>query len=337
MKALLVGDPHATADDLQDVGRLADLVLETAIAENVSVVVFLGDMHHNFALTNVKVTSFWRETFKALKSRSLATVALVGNHDMPGDGSGYPHALLSYEDLAVVVDKPWSLLHVGFLPYMANPNLFLEAVQGLTDQGARFIICHQEFNGAEYDNGYYAPNGVDPQAMPVPVISGHIHTPQILGVGGSPVSWKVWYPGAPRWRTLSDASVEERFLEVVDLKATGELEVKGVPTSPHLKKIWRLTSTPEADTGMVDGIKLFDEVRLHIEGPASYIKDTQARWRDFPAKVRISTTVTGERTVRVRESDGIEVAFKKYVEAFQSKYGTAVSHLKELARLRLWH
>jgi DNA repair exonuclease SbcCD nuclease subunit len=321
MKTLYVGDPHATNEELFDCTKLLELVERTAFAQDVHSIVFLGDLHNNFGVTSVKVTAFWRFWLKRLAER-FHVIALVGNHDMLGDGLPQPHALLAYDDLVSVIDTPTKLEDTLYIPYMAEPNLFLEAVAAYPL--AKRIVCHQEFNGAQYDNGFFAPNGVDPGLMQVPVLSGHIHTPQRLG--------NVWYPGAPRWRTLSDAAVSQRFLYILDDDFT---ELFKIPTSPHVKVIHDIHITPET-AHIVHLYDRKDEYRIRVEGPAAFVKEQLDGLAEYEAKnKRISTNITDSRVVRVKESDGIDVAFQKYLNVFKPKNGTQPEALSQLAASRL--
>lgn len=322
MKTLLVGDPHVTVDELEDCNSLLILVVKTAKEQFCDRIVFLGDLHNNFAVTNVRVTAFWRQWFKKLAT-DFEVFALVGNHDMLGNGQRSPHALVPYEDIVTVISEPVYYLNdkTLYLPYIADPNLFLTYVGDHPD--AERIICHQEFNGAAYDNGFFSPHGVDPNLMQVPVISGHIHTPQSLG--------NVWYPGAPRWRTLSDAATKERYLHTIsDTGATS-----AHPTSPHVKRIWEITITPET-AHIHPTFLLKDEYRIHVEGPADFVKERLAKLAEYqePNK-RVSSTITDSRVIHVKESDGIETAFQKYLETFMPKNATPAAKLIELAANRL--
>jgi DNA repair exonuclease SbcCD nuclease subunit len=322
VKTLLVGDPHVTVDELGDCAVLLGLVSKTAEEQNCDEVLFLGDLHNNFAVTNVRVTAFWRTALKHLASRFRVT-ALVGNHDMLGNGMRTPHALVPYEDIITVISEPIYFMNdkTIYLPYIADPNLFLTYVADHPQ--AERIICHQEFNGAVYDNGFYSPHGIDPNLMQVPVISGHIHTPQTLG--------NVWYPGAPRWRTLSDAGTKERFLHTVS--STGATSAH--PTSQWVKRICEINITPET-AHIVHLFANKDEYRIHVEGPADFVKEQLAKLAEYEeANKRVSSTITDSRVVRVKESDGIETAFHKYAEAFKPKNATPADKLIELAANRL--
>lgn len=322
MKDLVVGDIHATPDELKDCGILMELVERVAGDENVNRIVFLGDLHHTFAVTNVKVVAFYREWFKRLaKNLNCSLEALVGNHDMPGNGTQHPHALIAYEDLIRVHDKPhWTLDDTLFVPYYADPNLFHDAVNRNLGN-SKLIYCHQEFNGAKYDNGFYAPHGADPM-MPVPTISGHIHTPQSVG--------KVYYPGAPRWRTLSDANVERGLTIVQD-----GIVLRGIPTGEFVKRIWAIRSIEGEVGGPVPGFNSKDEFRVYIEGSPEYVKENSTLFRYNWPGCRLTTNIKN-KTIRVRESDGIETAFKKFASSYKAKNATPPERLLNKAQTLIY-
>jgi DNA repair exonuclease SbcCD nuclease subunit len=325
MKTLYVGDPHCTVEEIPDCTALMGLVWQEAMAEGVDQVIILGDLHNNFAVTNVHVTDFWRTQLKKLAAL-CPVIALVGNHDMLGNGQSRPHALVAYDDIVTVIDTPTKLEDTLYIPYLPEPNLFHRAVAGFPL--AKRIVCHQEFNGAQYDNGFFAPNGVDPGLMQVPVLSGHIHTPQRVGRGEG----SVWYPGAPRWRTLSDASVSERFLYILDDDFTVLSEIA---TSPHVKVIHDINIKPDT-AHIVHMYARKDEYRIRVEGTAAFVKAQLAKLAEYEqGNKKISTNITDSRVVRVRESDGIDVAFQKYVTAFKPKNGTQPEALTQMAANRL--
>ncbi len=330
MRDLVIGDPHVTVEDMADAHKLMDLVEKTVVDYDIQNAIFLGDLHNNFAVTNVRVTGFWRERLKRLKARKedLSVILIKGNHDMLGDGSSYPHALIAYEDLAWIADKPLQSHGTLYLPYYADPNLFLEEVAKYPD--TKLIFCHQEFNGAMYDNGFYAPNGVDPKKLTAKVISGHIHTPQTLGDN-------VWYPGAPRWRHYNDANID-RSIVIIDRTLDGSYSVTHrISTDSHCRKIWARTIEPSNALDPLPPINDKDEYRFRIHGDAHFVKDflRNIDLRGYK-NVHTSTIITEEYIPRVRESDGIEVAFMKYVNAFKGKNGTNTEQLKDIAIKRLY-
>jgi DNA repair exonuclease SbcCD nuclease subunit len=307
---LVVSDIHATADELGDVDKLMAFVLATANVRDPDRVIFLGDLHHTFAVTNVKVMGFYRKWFKIFKEEGHDVFALVGNHDMPGTGAQTPHALLAYEDLITVVDKPLVQDGTIFLPYYAESVDFHQAIEQAWRTSTKLIYCHQEFNGVQYDNGFFAPHGADPTMVPVQTISGHIHTPQTLG--------KVWYPGAPRWRTISDANIR-RHIHLVN---TAQFDLTlSIPTGDVCKCIWSVRFIEGEVTPNQPIYNHKDEFRVHIEGSSDYVHGLRAdTLRAWPT-ARIATVIKDKR-IRVRESDGIDVAFNKYVKAFKAKNAT---------------
>jgi hypothetical protein len=100
----------------------------------------------------------------------------------------------------MVVDEPRVVLPgILFVPYVHDPAEFVQICQQYPE--AKTVVCHQTFAGSYFENGFLTPDGVEPNLLPQEqVISGHVHSPQRIG--------KVWYPGAPRWRTVSDANTE---------------------------------------------------------------------------------------------------------------------------------
>jgi DNA repair exonuclease SbcCD nuclease subunit len=322
MSELVIGDVHATPDELDDVGRLLKLVENVSIDVKAERIIFLGDLHHTFAVTNVKVMGFYRDWFKQL-NRTAPVYALVGNHDMPGTGAQYPNALLAYEDLITPIDQPFTYKKTLLLPYFADHARFFEAInkQFANHPDIKRIYCHQEFDGAQYDNGFFAPHGADPSKMPVWTISGHIHTPQTLG--------KVWYPGAPRWRTVSDANIE-RAIFLIDDDDT----IREVDTGTVCKRIWhhRFIEGEREEVDFLPDAK--DSYRFYIEGTPSFVAQMADKMRRFFPNPRISTVIKDKR-IRVRESDGIDVAFKKYATNFKAKNATPPAVLMEKASLLL--
>jgi hypothetical protein len=335
MRELIVGDLHAVMDELDDVAALFEGIYDVVQHKSIDRVVFLGDMHHNFAITNVGVTGFYKDKLSGLQRllppredhEKPNIIMLVGNHDMPGNGHQTPHALLSYVWDGWVIDGPTYVddEKTLFLPYYASAEEFHKAVDLFPD--AEFIYCHQEFNGAKYDNGFFAPHGADASKMEVPTISGHIHTPQTLG--------KVTYIGAPRWRTLSDANID-RHMWILD-RSKPEKEM--VDTSKWCRRIWSATLTEENSKfglGLLRGDLCKDLYRIQIEGSAAFVKEHEAEIRKVYKRVRISAIISTGKVAHVRESDGIDVAFKKFVGSFAGKKGTTPDKLITLALERVY-
>jgi DNA repair exonuclease SbcCD nuclease subunit len=326
MKILLVGDVHSNPDELQDCETLLDLVEVTAFMEQVDAVVFMGDLYNTHDIVNVRCIEFWNRRFRSLKSKVKEVFALVGNHDQVTPTKAFPHSLVAHQDLIKVVDKPGIFLGtkldgVAMIPYTHSPQEFVAAAN---DVGGKILLCHQTFQGATYENGFYAKDAVETKDIPHPVVfSGHIHSPQKIS--------QVQYIGAPRWRTRSDANLD-RHLWIVNT-STGKVESK-VPTD-GCRRIHVFTDTPEAPL-MVVGYKSGDRLLVDVYGKdaktvrdrESYIKTAYpgAITRGFPDKAKVSA---------VSESEGISVAFKKFSESYNPPLGTSRQTLYQMLESRL--
>lgn len=201
MKILRVGDPHITVRNLEEAEKLIDFIFIQANTHNVDRIEFLGDLMHTHAVIRVEVLDFWK---KALDKLAYYEVnILVGNHDQPGskEKEQEMNALNVLKSAAVsVINKPTIDEGIAYIPYMSDHAAFLKAAQDLYDQGAtKLLVAHQTFTGATYENGFYAEDGIDPILVPQEtIISGHIHKQQQIG--------KCFYPGTPKWDTMSDAN-----------------------------------------------------------------------------------------------------------------------------------
>ncbi len=319
MKHLLVGDVHAVPEELVDCSRLIDGIRRLLHKQDVDSVVFLGDQYNTHSVMRVEVMAFWKDTFAAL-AKSKPVVALVGNHDRAANG--FSHAMLAHEDSGVwVVDKPSRLLDdVLFVPWMKNADEFVAVCNQYPK--TKYLVCHQTFDGAKYENGFYAPDGVSPDAIPQEVVfSGHIHTPQSFG--------KVRYIGAPRWRTLSDANID-RFVTLVDYD-TGT--TTNFSTADWCKVIMRLDDSP-GHPAMRFAPNSNVDVRIDVRGPAAYLETRVPELEATGAKVRAFRTDLAT-TPRVRESDGVRAAFARFLTSWKAPRGTDLATLEAMATARL--
>lgn len=339
MKVLVVGDVHAVPDELQDCTQLLSLVRQVCREYNINEVWWSGDQFNTHSVLRMEVVYWWKVSFKALRSEGIRSVCLVGNHDQssPGSEQNAMRACFENEPGVMVVDKP--MVHRGVLmvPYMHSEEEFLKAVNAsslvddvrnrdsLQEVKERVLFCHQTFNGCKYENGFLASDGFDLSKVPQgTVISGHIHTGQSFD--------KLWYVGAPRWRTLSDANVD-RAVWMLEFSEKGEL-LKKTPfdTSAFCRPIRYVEDTPDSPIeGKLDANSSW---RIDVKGPESWCESRKNLWLEAGARVRTFP----EKVVRqgtVRESEGIEVAFKGYLQSFSPKYGTPVERLAELAKERL--
>lgn len=317
-RILFVGDVHATPEELEDCGRLMDLVGRVAGREHAQEIVLLGDSYHTFNVVRVEVMAFWREVF-AMKSHHMK--ALVGNHDFAGEGLAI-HSMMAHQEQIQVIFKPHLDEKRGilYLPYYSSHEAFLDACT----IGGNTLVCHQTFSGSRYENGMYAPDGIDPELVPQKtIISGHIHAPQSFG--------KVTYIGAPRWRTLSDANTE-RAIWLYTFDDDGNVvDRKAFDTGDTCRQIRYVVDTPEEPfSGEIDRRH---DWRVDVRGPADYVEARKVALQAAGARVR--TFKTERSAPKLRESEGIGAAFRTYLSGYVPKYGTAADMLGAMARERL--
>jgi predicted phosphodiesterase len=324
MRLLYVGDVHATPSELDECGRLMELVLHWAKAEKVDAVVLLGDQYHTHSVVHLPVMAFWDRWFRVLAAEDIDVIALVGNHDRSGVRDSPEHALMLHEAPNVtVVEDLYVRGGVLFLPYMASKDAFVALAQDHAESTSA-LVCHQTFNGAVFENGFEIPDGVDPNLVPQrSIISGHIHKPQRVG--------KVWYPGAPRWRSVSDANTE-RALWVVEHADDGTVtDTVPFTTAGACTPIVLLEDRPESPAQAPRG-----PCRLVVDvyGPPDWVEARKKVWAGKDG-VRVRLFPDAVKGPRVKESDGVPVALRKYLTEVQPKHGTAPQELARMAEERI--
>lgn len=323
---MYVGDPHIRPDSLEEGKRLVELIASEAAANGVEHVVFLGDQFHTHSVIHLSVLGFWRDAFAAI-AKVTSVWALVGNHDMSGRVGDYNHALMLYSrDVVTVVDEPydapWGAL---MIPYVGDAKAFDSVVNDNFKPEQKVLVCHQTFDGSQYENGFYAKDGLDQNLVPQEiVISGHIHTPQQIG--------KVWYPGSPRWQTVSDANTE-RAIWIVEHAADGTIVTKaGVDVSKVCRPIYAFVDREEEPltdmTSPVNAMVLVDVYGSHeyVRARAEELQRRGARVREFPAM---------QRKLKVRESEGLAPSFRRFASEHEPKRGTTKERILELATQRI--
>ncbi len=320
-KWLLIGDPHAVVDELDDMKALIKGIKATIAAEKPDNVLFMGDQFHNHAIIHVEVMAFWREAFKSITGMGADVYALVGNHDMPGDASSRANAMMACEGTGVrVVD---SLLRVDgclLIPYRHSHQDFINDLASAPNE--KTVFCHQTFDGSKYENGFFASDGINLAGFEDrQFISGHIHTPQRFA--------NVMYIGAPRWRSLSDVGVERALflIEVVDGKVmTGG---KTFDTSQWCQKLLRVEDRQEAPLDLQLNPRWKYIVDIH--GDEAFIKARKPVW----AGCRVRTFKTQAASKQVSESMGIHKAIQAFMDTYVPKYGTNVDVLRTMVNQRL--
>lgn len=330
---LIVGDVHATLEELADCQALIDGLYRTCEEHRPDRVLFLGDQLNNHSVCRVEVLDFWYRAFAGFELRKIPVDAVVGNHDLGGDGRATSMLAFRHQPGVNVIDIPgrdrrslrdptawWGDTYI--LPYIKDRAEFVAAAAREPDQ---VLVCHGTFVGATYENGYPAEDGVAAEDVPQhDVISGHFHTPQQVG--------KVWYPGAPRWRSKSDANVD-RAVWLVRIRGGRIVDRQPVDTAAWCRKrfYWQDIEGQAALRPVIDPRHDYE---VDVHGSREYVAQAVAAWTARGARargVRTDLAVVPE----VRESEGVAVAFRRFLDGWRAPAGTAPEVLLEMARARL--
>lgn len=258
-KILVVGDPHLKISAIKDaeifVNKLANVVQNNKFDE----VVILGDLFDTFAVIRSEIMSIWSNFLKEAAQHSKI-ILIVGNHDMAGE-SGGSHALEPFKNFinVQVIDKPFFDGIAYYLPFYRDNNKFIEECKVIPSNSVLF--CHQSFNGAQFENGFYDPTGVQPEAVLhlAGVISGHIHKNQKLN--------NIWYPGTPYQMSFSDAQ-EIKYIYELELTSSGYNVAKQIDINTSYFFVLEADSVQE----LTDMVKQVDGLSLDFANSSFKVK-----------------------------------------------------------------
>jgi DNA repair exonuclease SbcCD nuclease subunit len=296
---------------------------EICLGNKVDRIVFLGDQHHHHGVMHVKVVKFWTDAIQRL-SKLAEVVLMVGNHDLANSGDHEEHSLISYSRIpnCRIVDNPTVLDGILMVPYQHDPEAFVKICQAHDE---RVVVCHQTFDGSQYENGFYAQDGIDPEDVKqLYIISGHIHSPQEFG--------KVWYPGSPRWQNRNDANIS-RAVWILDLDAP-KLQRHGFSTDAVCSRILHIEDTEQAPVRYED-VRPLDRRTIAVKGTSQYVEKRFLELKEMFPQAKIQMFADRKVMPQVRESEGIDQAFAKYLDAYQPKAGVDKQQLMRLVESRL--
>lgn len=274
-KVLRCGDPHIQISNLKDSENLINFIIETALEKEVYCIEFLGDLFHTHAVKRVEVEDFWINAFRKIDEHKIQCRVLVGNHDMIGSKekeqqmnalNAFIPSIYDPLKLRTIINKPLNIENIAYIPYHSDHEQFLKAAHDLYEQGAtELLVAHQTFTGAQYENGFFSEEGIDPGLIPQrQIISGHIHKSQQVG--------NCFYPGTPKWDTMSDANqpkgiwvfthddngmyIDKEFISTEDIVTPiTSIEIKEGDEIPKLNLNARNYITLEGKTAWINKIK----------------------------------------------------------------------------------
>lgn len=322
-KVLRVGDPHVQVSNIKDSQKLMDFIIQTAIERKVYHVEFLGDLFHTHAVKRIEVEHFWMDTFNKLDEHDIYCVVLVGNHDQPGskEKEQQMNALNIFKpgphDLSErrIISEPFANNKTAYIPYHSDHEAFIKAAHDLYNQGATgLLVAHQTFTGAQYENGFFSEEGIDPALVPqAQIISGHIHKSQQVG--------KCFYPGTPKWDTMSDAN-QEKGIWIFTHDETGMYVDKEFISTEHI--VTPIVSYEIKEGDEIPELNPNARNYVVLEGQSAWINKVKKKLKDL-AHIKVKPT---DRVTRPNRENS--ATLEKYLETeFQPVSGVTKEELKE--------
>jgi DNA repair exonuclease SbcCD nuclease subunit len=204
-RILVVGDPHLKISTLETARKFLVWFADVIKTEKPDSTIVMGDLFDTHSVVRVEILWLWAEFMKAHANQRVT--CLVGNHDQAAPGSK-EHSLVALSAWARIIDEPTEFNGMAFIPYVHTKEAFAEALSKLKSKND-YLFCHQTFQGAQYENGFYDPNGFPLELVKdfKQVISGHVHKLQKLG--------NVFYVGSPYWANFADSG-EQKGLWIFD-------------------------------------------------------------------------------------------------------------------------
>lgn len=305
IELILVGDVHATPQELPECERLLPLWRQARADRPAATFAFLGDQTDKNDSLSVRVMEFWRRVAEML----APVVFVVGNHDQVFAGST-ESAMSACRDVAKVIDTSRRIGPVLFAAYSRDKDQFLARCDDL----GGMLVCHQDLAGAAYDNGRRSLSSLVAPSSFAQVVSGHLHVPQEFG--------RVWYPGAPRWRGLRDASVFERAIWWVEVAEDGSI-ARRVPYS--VEGVANRVVVVRESEGQEPVVGVDGRYVVEVTGSPEYVQrrrrelaETGARFRGLPV---------AREAPKVRESDGLISSIRQHLESFRAPRGTPTAEI----------
>lgn len=291
---LYVGDPHFKHTQKDEMERLMSFVQEVANLYKIDQIVILGDLNDTHGILRTDNQVFWDDwLFKLSENHKL--VVLIGNHDKKNQGDDY-----NLENSLSVYDKTYPNMNLvqvpminglyGYMPYFHNKENFVIEANKLAAQGAKVLVCHAEFEGGAYDNGFFIPDGIRQEDLNFNlIISGHIHSRATIG--------KIRYPGTARWMTASDANKEKGLWLVTHDDATGAILNEEFLDTSHVCTPIYAYQFKEGDKEPI--IPEGSRASVELTGSSEWVSKEKAR---FKGKASISVKITDKEKPKNRKT-----------------------------------
>lgn len=311
MKLLISGDPHLKISTIETARRYITWFNETIESEKPDRILIMGDLFDTHSIVRVEIMDIWVNFAWKHRDRLMT---LVGNHDQVSPGSDLNALVCLQGIIKWILDSSEAHGNLFFVPYVHTVDDFKNSMEPINEwrakvDGDAFLFCHQTFQGAVYENGFYDPNGFPLELVKdfKLVISGHVHKAQRLG--------NVLYVGSPYHAGFADSG-EKKALWLFNTD-TGKMEKAILNPLPkyHVLKL----SDAEAMFRSFDSASVEDHFRVIFSGGRAAIQGIEAspEFKDLKKKFKFNFvpefTDTVHRESRISEDTSMEGMLEDYV------------------------
>lgn len=215
MKVLCIGDLHVQKKNMLIFKKFEFKLLDYIRYNNgyIDAIVLLGDFLHTMDIVHSQCMNMVLGFFKSLKQFNKPVYVIVGNHDYIG-----PNEILSKnhwmsnicftDDCCIhIIDTITQVHDLLFMPYVP-PGRFNGLLESVNLNEVKYIFCHQEFKGAQFEFSTIKSEKGDTWSEYNPIIiSGHIHKKQWL-------QKNIYYTGTPYQTRFNED--EDKTIALVD-------------------------------------------------------------------------------------------------------------------------
>jgi len=322
-KILLVGDLHSKNSNLEETKKIFEFINIQCLKYNIKSVFLLGDLFDTHGIVHLPVVYMYHDLFN--KYKNLNFYCLVGNHDYVVHGSHAEHALVSFKFLSnvQVIDAADGQVYTykqdniqfDCIPHTTQEQFFTLCKQKKSD----ILLCHHTFTGAQYENNFFAPDGIDLEKTSYKrIVSGHIHKIQEVG--------KAFYVGAPRWLKESDANQDKGIWAWDGQDKFDFISVDSVCCKINVLNI---------DENSNLDIPINDQHRyiFNVKGDRDFVESIALK---FKTKVEVRQIPDEYKKVKVKESDGVLQSLHDFVKyKYKTIYNIDNEQLWETISYRL--
>ena len=300
-KIILVGDLHCKSSNIDETKKIFEYISTVAKKHSIKDVFLLGDLFDSHGIVHLPVVYCYKEIFETYSD--LNFFCLVGNHDYIVHGNRRHHSLLYYKKQSnvTIIDSSDNNLFlyknnsIDFecMPHTNKEDFFELIKKKKTD----ILLCHHTFLGAQYENSFIAPDGIDSTCIDyLKIVSGHIHKTQNVQ--------QVFYTGTPRWLSKSDAN-QSKGIWLWD----GLEKFKFLSTGTVCKEIFSINIDESFNFDLAIDAK--NKYILNVKGDKSFLEKVCNIYKEG---CEIRHIPIDSKKITVKESDGLEKSLENFVK-----------------------